>query len=61
MSTSNYEHSFHIDDAHGVPEVDYESSGCPVCGETTPPSEHTKCFRQLGEWPAKGERYNDDV
>lgn len=24
--------------------IDYEESGCPVCGGTTPPSEHAECL-----------------
>ena len=29
-----------------VAGVDYEESGCPVCGGTTPPSEHTACLTE---------------
>ena len=41
--------------------IDPDLSCCPICGGVTPPSKHLHCLSQLGEWPAKGTRYNDDV
>ncbi len=41
--------------------IDPELSCCPICAGVTPPSKHLHCLSQLGEWPAKGTRYNDDV
>lgn len=41
--------------------IDPALSCCPVCGGITPPAKHAYCLSQLGEWPAKGARYNDDV
>lgn len=37
---------------------DYEPSGCPVCGGTSPPSEHVECLENgLGAFPDPDDRY----
>lgn len=41
--------------------IDPQLSCCPVCGGVTPPAKHLHCLSQLGEWPVKGTRYNDDI
>lgn len=41
--------------------IDPQLACCPVCGGVTPPAKHGHCLAQLGEWPAKGTRYNDDI
>lgn len=42
-----------------VPGVDYEPSGCPICGGTTPPSAHKTCLKSLGVWPRKWEEEDE--
>jgi len=42
-----------------VAGLDYEPSGCPICGGTDSPKNHQACLDQLDVWPEPG--YNDDI